>query len=306
MDLFQLETFLAVAHEGSFSRAAQKLFRTQPAVSQSIRKLEKELGEALFDRASRDGNLTDAGAVLRDYAEKLLNMRGEALEALEERRQLHAGKLVVAANEYTCLYLLPILDEFRRRCPLIKVSVQRSLASHISQELINHNAEFGLLSFRPEDRSLRSIVVYRDELAFVVPPGHALANAREVGIRQLGAESFIAHIVPSPYRAKVLETFRERKVPLHMNVELPTTEAIKKFVATGNGVALVPGICVQAEVARGELVRVPVRDLRIERKLRLVHRRGAALSHAAQAFIDVAESFAASHGSPYLYQAERA
>ena len=306
MDYDQLASFLEVAKLNSFSRAAEKLYRTQPAVSQAIRKLEDELSEALFDRSSRDGHLTDAGRVLHDYAQKLLNLRGEAAAALVEMREMRKGKLNIAANEYTCLYLLPVLDEFRRRCPMIKVSVQRSLASHISQELINHNAEFGLLSFRPEDRGLRSIVVYRDELAFVVPPGHSLANAREVGIRQLGAESFIAHIVPSPYRAKVLETFRQRKVPLNMNVELPTTEAIKKFVAAGNGVALIPGICVQAEVARGELVHIPVRDLRIERKLRLVYRRGAALSHAARAFLDVAESYAALRGMPYLYQADRA
>ncbi len=304
MDLFQLETFLTVAREGSFSRAAQKLFRTQPAVSQAIRKLEDELGEALFDRSSREGILTDAGRVLRDYAEKLLNMRVEALEALEERRQLHAGKLSIAANEFTCLYLLPVLDEFRRRCPMIKVTVQRSLASHIPDELLNHNAELGVLSFRPEDDGLRSIAVYRDELAFVVPPKHPLAKAGQVSIRQLGAENFIAHIVPSPYRAKVLETFRKRKVPLHMGVELPTTEAIKKFVAAGNGVALIPGICVQAEVERGELVRVPVSDLGFERKLRVVYRKGAALSHAARAFLEAAESFAAQNGGPYLYKPE--
>lgn len=304
MDLVQLETFLAVVREGSFSRAAQKLFRTQPAVSQAVRKLERELGELLFDRSSREGILTDAGGVLRDYAEKLLNMRGEALGALEERRQLHAGKLAIAANEFTCLYLLPVLDEFRRRCPMIKVTVQRSLASHIPRELLNHNAEFGVLSFRPEDGGLRSIVVYRDELAFVVPPRHPLAGAHDLTVRQLGAECFVAHIVPSPYRAKVLETFRKRKVPLHMDVELPTTEAIKKFVAGGNGVALIPGICVQAEVARGELVRVPVRDLRIERKLRIVYRKGAVLSHAGRAFLQAAKSFAAQNGGPYLYKPE--
>ncbi len=304
MDLFQLETFLAVAREGSFSRAAQKLFRTQPAVSQMVRKLEEEVGEPLFDRSSREGILTDAGEVLCDYAEKLLNMRGEALAALEERRQLHAGKLSIAANEFTCLYLLPVLDEFRRLCPMIKVTVQRSLASHIPHELVNRNAELGVLSFRPEDDSLRSIVVYRDELAFVVPPRHPLATARQLTIRQLGAESFIAHIVPSPYRAKVLETFRKRKVPLIMPVELPTTEAIKKFVASGNGVALIPGICVEAEVARGELVRIPVRDLRFERKLRIVYRKGAALSHAARAFLKVAESYARQNGGRYLFRPE--
>ncbi len=304
MDLFQLETFLAVTREGSFSRAAQKLFRTQPAVSQMVRKLEQEIGEPLFDRSSREGILTDAGEVLRDYAEKLLNMRGEALEALEERRQLQSGKLALAANEFTCLYLLPVLHEFRRLCPMIKVMVQRSLASQIPHELLNHNTELGVLTFHPDDDGIRSVVVYRDELALVVPPQHPLAGAREVTIRQLGAENFIAHIVPSPYRAKVLEAFRKRKVPLNMGVELPSTEAIKKFVARGNGIALMPALCVETELVRGELARVPAPELRFERKLRIVYRKGSVLSHAAGAFLKVAESFARQHAGRYLYQPE--
>jgi DNA-binding transcriptional LysR family regulator len=305
MDLFQLETFLTVAREGSFSRAAKKLFRTQPAVSQMVRKLEDEVGEPLFDRSSRDGILTDAGRVLQDYAQKLLNLRGEAVLALDELRQMHTGKLAVAANEFTCLYLLPVLDQFRRLYPMIKVAVQRSLASRISDEVLSHNVEFGVLTFRPEDPLLKSIVVYRDELAFVVPPRHPLAAAKRARIRQLGAECFVAHNVASPYRQKVLDTFRKRKVPLNMPVELPTIEAIKKFVAGGNGVALIPAICVEAEVARGDLVRVPVSELGFERKLRLVYRKNASLSHAARAFLKVAETFAAQQGGRYLFQPER-
>jgi DNA-binding transcriptional LysR family regulator len=304
MDLFQLETFLAVAREGSFSRAAKKLFRTQPAVSQTVRKLEGEVGEPLFDRSSREGILTDAGQVLLDYAQRLLNMRSEALLAMDELRELQAGKLSIAANEFTCLYLLPVLNEFRRLHPLVKITIQRSLGSRIPGELISHNAELGVLSFRPEDPLLRSIVVYRDELAFVVPKDHPLAGAKQVSVRQLGAEYFVAHNVPSPYRNKVLETFRRRRVPLHMPVELPTIEAIKKFVAAGNGVALIPLICVEPELARGELVRVPARELRFDRKLRIVYRRHASLSHAAQAFLKVAESFAKQRKERYLFQPE--
>ena len=304
MDLFQLETFLAVAGEGSFSRAAKKLFRTQPAISQTVRKLEEEVGEPLFDRSSREGILTDAGQVLLDYAQRLLNMRSEALLAMDELRELQAGKLSIAANEFTCLYLLPVLNEFRRLHPLVKITIQRSLGSRISGELLSHNAELGVLSFRPEDPLLRSIVVYRDELAFVVPKDHPLAGAKQVSVRQLGAEYFVAHNVPSPYRDKVLETFRRRRVPLHMPVELPTIEAIKKFVAAGNGVALIPLICVEPELARGELVRVPARELRFDRKLRIVYRRHASLSHAAQAFLKVAESFASQRKERYLFQPE--
>ena len=127
MDLAQLEVFLAVAREGKFSRAAEKLHRTQSAVSQSIHKLEEDLGEPLFDRSSRDGRLTDAGRVLQEYAERLLNLRDDAASALGELRELQRGKLSIAANEFTALYLLPVLAEFRRLHPMIRIVV-RALA----------------------------------------------------------------------------------------------------------------------------------------------------------------------------------
>ncbi|MCI0621893.1 MAG: LysR family transcriptional regulator [Acidobacteria bacterium] len=300
MDIFDLETFRAVAQEGSFSRAAQKLGRTQPAVSQAIRKLELEIEEPLFDRSSRDGTLTDAGEVLLEYAERLLNLRGEARVALRELRENQRGKLSLAANEFTCLYLLPVLHRFRHLHPMIQIEVRRSLASRIPNELLRHAVELGVLSFRPDDPLLHSIVVFRDELAFVVHPRHPLARKRAVKVRQLGSESFVAHNVPSPYRIKVVQAFQQCKTPLHMGVELPTIEAIKKFVTLGNGVALVPGICVENEVRRGELIRVPVRDLSLERKLRIVYRKAKSLSHAARAFLRVAESIA-SEGGPYLF-----
>ena len=306
MDLFQLETFLAVTEERSFSRAATRLHRTQPAVSQAIAKLEAELGEVLLERSSRDGTLTDAGEVLREYAQKLLNLRAESMGALAELRALHRGRLNLAANEYTCLALLPLLDEFRRRNPRIKVTVQRALASRIADDVLVHTVEIGVLSFRPDDAAIRSVVVYRDELDLVVNPKHPLARAGEVSIRQLGTQNFIAHNIPSPQRQKVIETFRRHKTPLRMGVELPSLEAIKRFVEMGNGVALVPGLTVRTELASGALVRVRVRELQLERRLRLVYRRQASLSHAAVAFLKVVEAYAAAHGDPYCFQAERA
>jgi DNA-binding transcriptional LysR family regulator len=304
MDLFQLETFMAVAQTRSFSLAAQKMHRTQPAISQAVRKLEDELGEPLLDRSSRNGNLTAAGELLLEYAEKLLNLRSEAHSALTELKQLQAGRLSIAANEFTSIYLLRVLEQFRRQSPMIKVAVQRSLASRVPEDVMNHKVELGAVSFRPEDDGLRSIAVYRDELAFIVPPAHPLASAKEVRIRQLGAESFVAHNVPSPYREKVLEAFRRHKTPLNMEVEMPTIEAIKRFVAMGNGVALVPGICVENEIKRGELVQIPVRELRFERKLRLVYRKNSSLSHAARAFLKIVEATARQLQGRYVYEKE--
>src|ERR1700757_2775151 len=167
MDLSQLEVFLTVAREGRFSRAAEKLYRTQSAVSQTIRKLEEELGEPLFDRSSREGVLTDAGRTLQEYAEKLLNLRADAREALVELRELQKGKLVIAANEFTALYLLPVLAEFRRLHPMIKITVRRSLGSQIPDDILKHNVEFGVLSYDPEEPRLHSVVTYLDELVLV-------------------------------------------------------------------------------------------------------------------------------------------
>ena len=156
----------------------------------------------------------------------------------------------------------------------------------------------------PDEPLLHSVVIYLDELAFVVPPSHPLASAKQVGISHLGAESFVAHIVPSPYREKVIQTFRRHKTPLHMDVELPTLQAIKSYIVMGNGVALVPEIAVEGELARGELVRIPVRELLLHRKLRLIYRKQASLSHAARAFLTVAEATAAERKGRYRFQAE--
>lgn len=305
MDLSQLEVFLAVAQERRFSRAAEKLYRTQSAVSQSIRKLEEEIGEPLFDRSSRDGLLTDAGQVLWEYAERLLNLRAEAQEALVELNKLEKGKLVISANEFTALYLLPVLAEFRRRHSMIRITVNRALGSCIPDDVLRHTAELGVLTYSPQETQLRSVVVYLDELIFVVPPTHPLARQAQVSIRQLGTESFVAHHVPSPYRDKVIAAFQRYKTPLHMNIELPTLQAIKLFVAMGNGVALVPEISVEGELRRGELVRIPVRELHLQRKLRLIYRKEASLSHAAQAFLKVVQTFANEQKGRYRYQLER-
>jgi DNA-binding transcriptional LysR family regulator len=304
MDLGQLEVFLTVTREGRFSRAAEKLHRTQSAVSQSIHKLEADIGEPLFDRSSRDGLLTDAGRVLQEYAERLLNLRDDATGALAELRELQRGKLAIAANEFTALYLLPVLAEFRRLHPMIKIMVQRSLGSHIPGDVLRHNSELGVLTYDPDEPQLHSVVVYLDELIFVVPPTHPLAGEAQVSIRQLGAESFVAHIVSSPYREKVIQAFKRHKTPLHMDIELPTLQAIKRFVAMGNGVALLPEISVESELARGELVRIPVRELRLHRKLRLVYRKTAGISHAAAAFLKVAEAVSIKRRGPYRFQRE--
>lgn len=304
MELSQLETFLAVIEERGFSRAATRLRRTQPAVSHTIRRLEDEIGELLFERASREGTLTATGELLREYAERLLKMRGEASAALEQLRSLERGQLNLAANEYTCLYLLPVLDRFRREFPQIGAMVQRSLASRIPDQVLGRNVELGIVTFPPQDPQLKSIGVYTDSVVFIVNPGHPFARQKKVPLRELGSENFIAHNVASPLRRRVIELFEHHKTPLRIDVELPSLEAIKRFVAMGNGVALVPGLTVRDELARGELVQVQVPELRIDRQLLLIHRRSAVLSHAAQAFLKCVKAIAVERGMPFAFRRE--
>ncbi|HXG88004.1 MAG TPA: LysR family transcriptional regulator [Vicinamibacterales bacterium] len=304
MDLFALEAFVAVVREGSFSKAAATMFRTQPAISQIIKRLEVEIGQPLFDRSSRRGVLTDAGHVLLTHAERLLNFKGQALAALEDVRHVRGGQLVIATNELTCLYLLPLLHEYRRQFPEVRLSVRRGLASRIPADVRDYAADLGVVTYQPPEADLQSVVVYRDQLAFVVPRGHRFTRRREVRIKDLAGESFVAHHVSSPYRAKVVETFRKRRITLQMPVEMPTIDAIKKFVAAGHGVALLPAIAVESELERGELVRVRVPELAFERPVRLVYRNNAPVSHAATAFLAIAEAHAAHARGRYAFTRE--
>jgi DNA-binding transcriptional LysR family regulator len=288
MDINQLEVLIAVAQEKSFSRAAERLHRTQPAISQAIRRLETEIGEPLFDRSSKDGTMTATGRVLFGHAQQMLNLRHSAHAAIKELRGLQRGKLSLSANEYTVMYLLPILPVLRARHPHIKIEVKRSLASRISSEILARETEIGIVSFKPNDPSVASVPVLTDELALIVPLNHPLATKQVVSVRELGAESFIAHNVPSPYREKVVRTFEKYRTPLNISLEMPTLEAIKRFVEGGMGVALIPKLAAQAEIARGQIASLTVREMKLERRLYLVYRKGATLSHAAQAFLRIA------------------
>jgi DNA-binding transcriptional LysR family regulator len=204
------------------------------------------------------------------------------------------------------MYLLPAIDRFRREFPHISVAVHRMLASHIPKELSLRTFEIGVISFRPDPAQFRTIAVYGDSLSFIVSPNHPLAGAARVSIKDLGEELFVAHNVASPLRQKVIEAFQRYRAPLNMSIELPTIEAIKRFVAMGNGVALVPHLAVTRELETGDLVRVAVDELEIKRVLRLVHRRQATLSYAARAFLRTVRTLAKEQGPPFYYQVERA
>jgi DNA-binding transcriptional LysR family regulator len=290
MELYPLHVFLTIAGEKSFSRAAEKLLRTQPAVSLALQRLELELGEKLIDRSAKDMVLTDAGHAVLDYARRFENLRQEMENALAELRDNSAGRLTIGANESTTLYLLGHIERYRRLYPKIKVQVRRSLSSKIPSELMDGNLELGVISYDPGDARLISSVLYTDSLVFVVSPKHSFAKRKSVSIAELGRETFIAHNVVSPYRDVVLREFQRHKVPLNMDIEMPTVETIRRLVEDNQGVAFLPRMCVEKDLDQKTLCEVKVKELQVERKIRLVYPSRRALSHAARAFLEVVKA----------------
>jgi DNA-binding transcriptional LysR family regulator len=287
MELYPLKVLLTVADEKSFSRAAEKLLRTQPAISLAIQKLESDLQEKLIDRSGKDLLLTDAGRIVYDYARRFENLEADLENALAELRDNSAGRLVIGANESTSLYLLGHIERYRRLYPKVKVQVRRSLSSRIPAELIDGALELGVISYDPEDDRLQSVVIYSDHLAFVVSPRHRFAGRKEISISDLGMETFIAHNVSGPYRAVVIKEFQRHKVPLNMDVEMPTVETIRKMVARNEGVAFLPHMTVEQDVEQDILREIKVTEMRVDRPIRLVYPSKRSLSHAARAFLEL-------------------
>jgi DNA-binding transcriptional LysR family regulator len=287
MELHSLQVFHTVATEKSFSRAAEKLFRTQPAVSLAVQRLEQEFGEKLIDRSGKDLILTDAGRTVLEYARRFQSLHQELDNSLAELRDNSAGRLTIGANESTTLYLLQHIEKYRELYPKVKVQIRRSLSSKIPSELLDGNLELGMISYDPGDERLRSKIIYTDALAFVVAPSHRLAHKKAIAMTELASEIFIAHNVVSPYRDVVLREFQSHKVPLRMEVEMPTIETIRKLVQNNVGVAFLPRMCVEQEIKQVLLCEVKVKEMHVERKIRLIYPVRRALSHAAKAFLEV-------------------
>jgi DNA-binding transcriptional LysR family regulator len=289
MTLEDLRVFVTVASERSFSRAARKLRRTQPAVSQAIKRLEDASGERLIDRTSRDGRLTDAGEVLLEYGARLLRLADEAGAAVTDLRDIRKGRVRIGANEAGVHAVLPVLGAFQVAHPSVLIEVRRIHARQMAQEVLLRTVDFGVLSFNPPDRELQSIVIGADELVLLVSPAHALASRKQITMEEMGRQTVIAHNDPSPARDRVLRLYEKRHAPLNIRVSLPSLDGIKRAVEMDLGVALLPRRCAQAELARGQLVEVRVPELRSPRQIRLVYRRDGDLSHAARALLEVAK-----------------
>lgn len=287
MQLPDLAAFLAVAADRSFSAAARRLHRTQPAISQAVRRIEDELGERLFDRSSRDGTLTEAGRLLQDYAQRLIGLASEAQNAVQELQQMRRGRVIVGANEAAVHSLLPHIERFAAAHPHVAIDVRRVPSRQIATAVLDRSIDFGVLTFLPADRGIQTLPLGGDEIVLLTSPKHSLSSRRRVSIEEVGRMVVIAHNDPSPTRDRVLRAYERRHTSINIQISLPSLDGIKRAVEMGIGVALLPRRCALTEIARGHLVAIKVPELGGSRQVRLAFRRAGERSRAAEALLDV-------------------
>jgi DNA-binding transcriptional LysR family regulator len=290
MQLPDLAAFLAVASDRSFSAAARRLHRTQPAISQAVRRIEDELGERLFDRSSRDGTLTEAGRLLQDYAQRLLGLAHEAETAVRELQHVRRGRVIIGANEAAVHSLLPHVEKFALDHPNVVIDVRRVPSRQIANAVLDRSLDFGVLTFQPADRGVQTLSLGGDDVVLLTSPKHALAGRRRVTLEEVGRQIVIAHNDPSPTRDRVLRAYERRQTSINIQISLPSLDGIKRAVEMGIGVALLPRRCALTEIARGHLAAVRVPELGAQRTVRLVYRRTGERSRAAEAFLDVVKA----------------
>ena len=287
MQFQDLAAFLAVAADHSFSAAARRLHRTQPAISQAVRRIEDELGERLFDRSSRDGTLTEAGRLLQGYAQRLIGLAGEAELAVRELQQVRRGRVILGANEAAVHSLLPHIETFASAHPGVAVEVRRVPSRQMAEAILDRSIDFGVLTFQPADRGIQTVPLGGDDLVLLTSPRHPLASKRRVTLEEVGRQVVIAHNDPSPTRERVLRAYERRRTSINIQISLPSLDGIKRAVEMGIGVALLPRRCALTEIARGHLVAVKVPALGGTRQVRLVFRSAGERSRAAEAFLEV-------------------
>jgi DNA-binding transcriptional LysR family regulator len=300
MELMQLEMFVAVIEEGGVRAASERVYRTQPAVSVAIRKLEEEIGTPLFDRSKRyDYRLTAAGDSLFKHAKQMLSVKKEAVSALADLCSLRVGRLRIGANESISLHLLPWLTQtFLEQHPGIHIELRCGRSECLLADLRERKLDLVLVSFKPQDVGLDAKFITQDELVLITSTKHSFAKRPSVDIQDLGKESILGMEIsrPSPWHHKITDAFERSNAPLNLTVENAPIETIKKMVAIDLGVAFVPRISVSEELARRELCVVPVEGFHQERSVWLV-RWKAVYTLAAKAFAQIAVSYGERVGS---------
>jgi LysR family transcriptional regulator, low CO2-responsive transcriptional regulator len=292
MELMQLQMLVAVAEEGNLQNAAARVYRTAPAVSIAISKLEKEIGTQLLDRArGRAFRPTAAGEVLVDYARRLISLREEALAAVEGVRNVERGQLRIGANQSMGEYLLPQLTRaFQKQYPGVKLKVIIGYSDAVLSALKHQELDVALVAGQPQDGELRGHLLMRDRLIAVMSSRQRLAAREILHIQDLAGEPLIVLTATSELRERVAETFQRFRVPLNVQVETGTLESIKRMAMRDMGVGIVPRMCVQEEETNGELVARTIEEFREERMLWMVCRRSPTLSPACRAFMKVTKS----------------
>ncbi|MFN0086922.1 MAG: LysR family transcriptional regulator [Blastocatellia bacterium] len=290
MELMQLEMLVAAVEEGGIQAAAERVFRTQPAVSIALRKLEEELGAAIFDRTHRRKyELTEAGRVLYAQARRMLALRDEMIRSVNELQHLQRGDLRVGAPERLAVSIVPeLLAGFARERPGTPVEILRQPAHRIPASLGMRHLDFALLAFRPDDEAFESVFLTGDPLVLIVHPSHRFARQSTVVIADLASEKFIGHQPESPSRQRVIDVFRRHQAALHLLPEVPSIAQIREQVAKNHGVGIVPITSVREAAARREIVPLRVEDLEDERAVWLVSLKDSRYSDAAEAFLSFA------------------
>jgi len=288
MDFDQLETFLEVARHASFSRAAEKRFRTQPAISSQIRALEEEVGGRLLDRSGGKVSLTAAGKVFQKYAEEALESKKSVVSSLGEMQRVPRGEIVVGANEGTCLYILPeVFAEFKKQYAGVAVSIKAAESAKIMESIVDNSVDFGVVSLPVSDNRLTVVPIHRDELLVIAAPQHPLAKMKSVLVAEVAKYPLL--LPKAGHTRDALENlFYERKLKPAISMELDSSELLKRFAAADVGVGFIARSNVVDDVKAGALAAVPMADASIKRDLALVFRKDKALSRAALAFIDIA------------------
>lgn len=288
MDFDQIQTFLEVARLSSFSRAAEKRFRTQPAISSQIRSLEEEVGAKLLDRSGGKVSITAAGKLFQRFAEETIEARKALLTAIADTERVPRGEIVVGANEGTCLHILPeVFAEFKKKYPDVAVNISRSDYAGILESIMDNSVDFGVVSLPVSDTRLTVVPIHRDELAIIAPPQHALAKLKSATIAAVA--KFPLVVPKSGHTRDALDSlFYERRLKPRFTMELDSSELLKRFVAADAGVGFIARSNVKEDVRAGALVAISIADAQIRRDLALVFRKDKALSRAALAFIDIA------------------
>ncbi len=290
MDLRQLEVFARVVDTRSFSRAAEALRLTQSTISEHVRLLEEEVGARLFDRLGRETVPTRAGELLYGYAQRLLALRAEAQQALQQFLGQISGGLTVGASTIPGEYVLPpLIGAFREKFPQVSIALHIGDSREIADAVVEGRVELGVIGARPEQRTLQAVELMPDELVVVVPPGHAWFGRKLVTLDELKPEPLIVR-EPGSGSRQALETALDEAGPglggLRVIAEMGSTSAIKQAVKAGVGLSIMSKRAVEEECRHGLLWCVTIKDLRFTRHFYVVTHTGRSRSPLCQAFLD--------------------